>query len=399
MGTTGVPALSKAIMKITGYRVLRSMHDWGRPVGDVNGYIESGVTPVPIVLIDTDEGITGVGLGSDHDIDLIFPAIEGEDPRSVTALYDRMLAQVFKAGHSGATFGGIGTLDSALWDIKAKAAGEPLWRLLGARDRFVAGYASGLDIALDDAALADFYATMAERGFTSGKLKGGRNSDDDIRRLGIIADTLRANTRHPALMLDANESWNVKQAVRHVSAVEAVHDLSWIEEPLRRWDAAGHARLTQSVKAAVATGENLTGLEQYAPLLDANAIDIVQAAAVWGVTHLLRVSAVAHGRNLPVSPVGLSSNSSVAHVAAAIPNHLSAEVQDLGQPFGVTIDQEFADGGIVLGDSPGGGVTVDEKAIAGRHEGADWLVERGPHVRPIRAGLQLVIDTPNPVPN
>ena len=385
-------------MKITGYRILRSVHEWGRPVGDVNGYIESGVTPVPILLVDTDEGITGVGVGSDHDIARIFPAIEGEDPRSVTALYDRMLAQVFKAGHNGATFGGIGTLDMALWDIKAKVAGEPLWRLLGARDRYVAGYASGLDIALDDTALAGFYATMAERGFTSGKLKGGRNSADDIRRLGIISDTLRVNTPRPGLMLDANESWNVKQAVRHVAAVEAVHDLSWIEEPLRRWDAAGHARLTRSVKAAVATGENLTGLEQYTPLLDAGAIDIVQAGAVWGITHFLRVATVAHGRNLPMSPVGLTANSAVAHAAAAIPNHLSAEVQDLGSPFGITIDQEYADGGIVLGDSPGAGVAIDESAIAAHVEGADWLVERGPHVRPSRAGLQLVSDTPTALP-
>ena len=385
-------------MKITGYRVLRSFHNWGRPVGDVNGYIESGVTPVPIVLVDTDEGVTGVGIGSDHDIARIFPAIEGEDPRAVTALYDRMLAQVFKAGHNGATFGGIGTLDMALWDIKAKVAGDPLWRLLGARDRFVAGYASGLDIALDDTKLAAFYTTMAERGFTSGKLKGGRNSADDIRRLGIIADALRVNAPRPGLMLDANESWNVKQAVRHVSAVEAVHDLSWIEEPLRRWDAAGHARLTRSVKAAVATGENLTGLEQYAPLLDAGAIDIVQTGAVWGITHLLRVAAVAYGKNLPVSPVGLTANSAVAHAAAAIPNHLSSEVQDLGSPFGVTIDQEYADGGIVLGDTPGAGVTIDEAAIAARVDASDWLTARGPHVRPPRAGLQLVVDSPIVLP-
>jgi L-alanine-DL-glutamate epimerase-like enolase superfamily enzyme len=385
-------------MKITGYRILRSFHEWGRPVGDVNGFIESGITPVPIVLIDTDEGITGVGIGSDHDIARIFPAIEGEDPRSVTALYDRMLAQVFKAGHNGATFGGIGTLDTALWDIKAKLAGEPLWRLLGGRDRFVAGYASGLDIALSDEELAVFYTTMAERGFTSGKLKGGRSSADDIRRLSIISETLTANTPRPGLMLDANESWNVKQAVRHVSAVEAVHDLSWIEEPLRRWDAAGHARLTSSVKAAVATGENLTGLEQYAPLLDAGAIDIVQTAAVWGVTHLLRVAAVAHGRNLPMSPVGLSANSAVTHAAAAIPNHLSAEVQDLGAPFGLTIDQEYADGGIILGNKPGAGVTIDEAAIAARIDESDWLIVNGPHVRPARAGLQLVTDSSMAVP-
>jgi len=385
-------------MKITGYRILRSSHEWGRPVGDVNGFIESGVTPVPIVLVETDEGVTGIGIGSDHDIARIFPAIEGEDPRSVTALYDRMLAQVFKAGHNGATFGGIGTLDMALWDIKAKLAGEPLWRLLGGRDRFVAGYASGLDIALDDDALAAFYSTMAERGFSSGKLKGGRNSADDIRRLGIISDALARNAPRPTLMLDANESWNVKQAVRYVSAVEAVHDLSWIEEPLRRWDAPGHARLSNSVRAAVATGENLTGLEQYTPLLDAGAVDIVQAAAVWGITHFLRVATVAHGRNLPVSPVGLTANPSVAHAAAAVPNHLVAEVQDLGSPFGVTIDQEYADGGIVLGDSPGAGVTVDENAITARSHGADWLLAQGPHVRPSRAGLHLAVDTSSPLP-
>lgn len=385
-------------MKVTGYRILRSVHDWGRPVGDVNGFIDSGVTPVSIVFVDTDEGISGVGIGSDHDIARIFPAIEGEDPRGVSALYDRMLAQVFKAGHSGATFGGIGTLDMALWDIKAKLLGEPLWRLLGGRDRFVTGYASGLDIALDDTELAAFYATMAERGFTSGKLKGGRDTGDDIRRLGIIDDALRVNTPRPGLMLDANESWNLKQAVRHVSAVEAAHDLSWIEEPLRRWDAAGHARLTRSVKSAVATGENLTGLEQYAPLLDAGAVDIVQAAAVWGITNFLRVAAVAHGRCLPVSPVGLTANPAVAHAATAIPNHITAEVQDFGSPFGVTIDQEFADGGIVLGDTPGVGVIVDEAAISERSLTADWLVSNGPHVRPVRAGLELVIETPGTLP-
>lgn len=217
------------------------------------------MTDVPIVILETDVGVIGVGMGSHHDIDRLFPAIEGEDPRAVTALYERMLARVFKAGHGGATFGGIGALDMALWDIKSKALGEPLWRLLGARDRFVAGYSSGLDIALDNERLARFYDGMAERGFVSGKLKGGLDLEGDIERLDIIRGALSRNSAHPTLMLDANESWNLKQAVRYVSAVEAVHDLAWIEEPLRRWDAIGHARLSRSVKAAVATGENLTG--------------------------------------------------------------------------------------------------------------------------------------------
>jgi L-alanine-DL-glutamate epimerase-like enolase superfamily enzyme len=162
-GTVAAPIRTiKDDMKITGYRCLRTYRDWGRPVGDVNGFIGSGLTEVPIVIVETDEGITGVATGSDHGVDELFRAIEGEDPRGVSALYDRMLAHVFKAGHAGATFGGIGTLDAALWDLKAKAAGEPLWRLLGAADRFVPGYASGLDIALDDEELASFYSSMAE---------------------------------------------------------------------------------------------------------------------------------------------------------------------------------------------------------------------------------------------
>ena len=379
-------------MKITGYRCLTTYHDWGRPVGDVNGFIRSGITEVPVVVLETDEGLTGVGTGSHQDIERLFPALEGEDPSAVSSLYDRMLAQVFKAGHGGATFGGIGTLDMAVWDLKAKAVGQPLWRLLGARDRFVPGYASGLDIALDDEQLAEFYASMAERGFTSGKLKGGRKAADDIRRLGIVSDALSRNIEHPALMLDANESWNLKQAVRYVAAIEEAVDLTWIEEPLRRWDAVGHARLSGAIRAAVATGENLTGLEQFRPLLDANAVDIVQSGAVWGVSHFLRVAMAAHSRDLPVSPVGLTANSAVTHAAAAVPNHLVSEIQDLGSPFGIRVDQEFADGGVILGDSPGVGIELDEELITANPRSASWFADGGPHVRSNRAGLRLVAD-------
>jgi L-alanine-DL-glutamate epimerase-like enolase superfamily enzyme len=377
-------------MKITGYRCLTTYRDWGRPIGDVNGFVESGVTEVPVVILETDAGISGIGTGSHQDIDLLFTAIEGEDPRGVNGLYDRMLAHVFKAGHAGATFGGIGTLDAALWDLKAKMAGEPLWRLLGARDRVVPGYASGLDIALDDEQLAVFYGRMAEHGFTSGKLKGGRDVEVDIRRLGVIAGELARNTSKPALMLDANESWNLKQAVRYISTVEEQLDLTWIEEPLRRWDAAGHARLTRSIRAGVATGENLTGLDQYLPLFDQGAVDVVQAGAVWGITHFLRVAYAAHSRNLPVSPVGLTANPGVAHAAASIPNHLSAEVQDLGAPFGILVDETYEDGAVILGDRPGIGLEIDEAAIAANPRSAPWLMPDGPHVRSERAGLRLV---------
>jgi L-alanine-DL-glutamate epimerase-like enolase superfamily enzyme len=106
----------------------------------------------------------------------------------------------------------------------------------------------------------------------------------------------------------------------------------------------------------------------------------------------LRVAYAAHSRDLPVSPVGLSANSTVAAAAAAVPNHLSAEVQDVGTPFGITIDQEIADGGVVLGDSPGNGVTVDEAEIERDQRSGSWSAPEGPHVRSHRAGLRLVAD-------
>lgn len=379
-------------MKITGYRTLSTRHAWNRSIGDVNGHIREAVTEVPIVIVETDAGIDGVGIGSHADLDRLFPALLGEDPRAVTALFDRMTAQVFKSGHAGATYGGLATLDAALWDIKAKAAGEPLWRLLGARDRFVPGYASGLDIALDDDELAGFYAAFAERGYVAGKLKGGLDFDADLRRLGILADAFRGNTTTPGLMIDANESWQVKQAVRYVAALEEHVDLLWVEEPLRRWDAAGHARLSDAVRSAVATGENLTGVDQFRGLFDAGAPDIVQAGAIWGVSHFVRLSFAAAARDLPVSIVGYNANPAVAAAAAAVPNHLTTEVQAIDFAAGLTVDHEFVDGGIVLGDEPGAGIAVDEAAIEHAASGEGWGSAAGPHMRPDRAGLRLILD-------
>ena len=152
-----------------------------------------------------------------------------------------MLRHVFKAGHAGAVFGTIGALDTALWDIKAKAAGQPLWRLLGGRDRTVPAYASGLDIALS--------RRRARRGVQDlrrARPAGGEAQGRPRRRAGPGPADARPRRPHrgqpgsrPGLMLDANESWTRKQAVRHVAELERTVDLIWVEEPVRRWDAEG----------------------------------------------------------------------------------------------------------------------------------------------------------------
>jgi L-alanine-DL-glutamate epimerase-like enolase superfamily enzyme len=286
-------------------------------------------------------------------------------------------------------------LDSALWDIKAKAAGQPLWRLLGGRDRTVTAYASGLDIALSDEELAAVYRTYAERGVRTAKLKGGLDVDRDLARLTIVRDVLaEAHPRsRPGLMLDANESWTRKQAVRHVAQLEQSVDLIWVEEPVRRWDAEGMVVVGRGVRASIAAGENLSGLEQFRPLLAAGALDVVQTAAGWGVTHFLRVAALAHAHDLPISPIG-TTPLGLVHAATAVPNHIAAELQDLTPPTGLCVDVTVEEGCFVLGDSPGVGVTVDEAVISRLHETAGPPAEDGPHVRPANAGRRLDNEPP-----
>ncbi|MEU7756680.1 mandelate racemase/muconate lactonizing enzyme family protein [Micromonospora sp. NPDC049101] len=378
-------------MRITGYRTLSTVQEWGRPVGDANGVFADGVVPVSIVIVDTDEGISGVGLGPHVEIERIFAAIEGEDPRAVTTLYDRMLRHTFKAGHAGPVFGTIGALDTALWDIKAQAAGEPLWRLLGGRDRRVNAYASGLDIGLTDDELVAEYEVYASHGLRAAKLKGGLDIDRDRHRLTLVRDVLTeaGHGRRPGLMLDVNEAWTRKQAVRHVGDLERTLDLIWIEEPVRRWDAEGLAVVSRGVSASVATGENLTGLEQYRPLLAAGAVDVVQMAAVWGVTHFLRASALAHAYDLPVSPIG-NSPIGLLHAATSVPNHLTSELQDLHPPVGVSVDLHVEDGAFILGDAPGLGVRVDEEQIRAANHRPQVQTAESPNVRPERAGRRLL---------
>ncbi|WP_026924459.1 mandelate racemase/muconate lactonizing enzyme family protein [Glycomyces arizonensis] len=380
-------------MKITGYRTLTTVQEWGRPVGDANGVIADGRVAVPIVLVDTDEGATGIGIGSHAGLETVFAAIDGEDPRSTVALYDRMLRHTFKAGHAGTVFGAAGALDTALWDIKAQVADEPLWRLLGGRDRTVPAYASALDIGLDDEELADAYRRYAERGVRAAKLKGGLDVERDRTRLTLVRELLTEAGRgkRPSLMLDANETWTRKQAVRHVEALERTLDLTWVEEPVRRWDAEGLAAVQRGVRASVASGENLTGIEQYRPLLKAGGLDVVQASAVWGVTHFLRVAALAHAHDLPVSPVG-NTPVGLLHAATAVPNHIASELQDLLPPVGLSVDLRIEDGSFVLGDAPGLGIRVDEERIAALDPPPSAPGPRGPGVRPERAGQRLLDD-------
>ena len=353
-------------MKITGVRTRPYVMKLSRPLGDANTPHGFDSSAGLAVFVDSDEGVTGVAPGapgSDAAIAALSTLIVGRDPRGVRGLWQKMVNASFKGGNEGAANGAISSLDVALWDLKAKLNGEPLWKTLGASSRRVRAYASGIDMCLNDEDMAAFYRGKAAVGVSGGKLKVGIDLEADLRRTGVMKEALETSGKPAELMVDSNEYWSAKQAIRNISAFEEQFDLVWCEEPARRWDYRGLRKVSQSVKAAVATGENLNHIGDYMALMANEAVDVVQVGSgTSGITGALQVADMAYGFELPVSVMNSPGNH-MAHLAAALPNHIMMEVIDAGFEAVLNADNRIEDGYVVLGDAPGLGVEFDEEKL------------------------------------
>ena len=386
-------------MKITGFRVEQYLMKMDRAVGDSN--LPDGVDLMPgsILYLETDEKITGIALGyGGGGVATLFKALEGADPREVVGLWIKMNDWVHKGGNEGEANAALSIIDVALWDLKAKIAGEPVWRTLGAREGRVKAYASGLDYCLSDEDLFAFYRRMAERGVDGGKLKVGLDLEADLRRLGIMREALSIASARPQLMIDSNEYWSPKQAVRYIRKMEEKFDLVWVEEPARRWDYDGLRLVSQQVSAAVATAENINSLADVYPLIANQAVDVVNVSALHsGVTGCRQIANLAYAFDLPVSMMNCQANF-MAHIAAALPNHLSMEVVDPGREHCLKYDSRIEDGFIMLGDAPGFGIEVDEKKLADLKANPPTGKGRFPFPRRDGAGRYIVPPAPGEVP-
>jgi L-alanine-DL-glutamate epimerase-like enolase superfamily enzyme len=357
-------------MKITDVRTQIYEYEASRRIGDANfpqGF-ENLTRADLAVFIDTDAGITGISLGSPTTQPFIHQKgqlLLGRDPRGVRGLWKRMVDSVFKGGNEGIINDAISTLDVALWDLKAKINHEPLWKTLGASSRRVRAYASGIDMPLSDTELQTFYEGMAQLGISMGKLKVGLDPDRDARRLGIMQDALRQSGESPILCIDSNEYWSPKQSIQYITALEKQYEVFWCEEPARRWDYRGLRKVSQSIKAAVATGENLADISDFMPLIANEAVDIVQVGRnTSGITGAMQVAHLAYAFELPVAMMNCPGHF-MAHLAAALPNHIAIEVvfATPDPPNVVTSDTSIKDGYIVLGDTPGHGLSINEDEL------------------------------------
>ncbi len=340
-----------------------------RPIGDANDPVGRSRATVMAVQLETDEGLTGLSVGNPAARQTVVEFTEmlkGEDPAGVRGLWQRMADRAFKGGVEGIVKEAICHLDVALWDLKAKANGEPLWKTLGATSGQVQAYASGIDLPLSVEEITAFYARMADLGITLGKLKVGRDLEADLRRIELMRQALSKDGRTARLAIDANEYWSPKEAVRYVREVEKAFDLEWCEEPTRRWDVRGLRAVSRQITTAVATGENLNGTSDFLPLVHGEAVDIVQVGQYTsGITGALQVAELAAAYELPVATMNCPGDF-MAHIGTVMPQHLGVELVWSGWESIVDNHQIVADGWITLSDRPGLGLEL--RADADRYE-------------------------------
>ena len=285
----------------------------------------------------------------------------GEDPSDIQRLWIKLSWAAASVGRSGLSAQGIAPFDVALWDMKAKRAGLPLAKLLGAHRDSVRLYnTSGgfLSTALPQV-LENIDASLA-RGLGGIKIKVGHpDRNVDLQRVEAVRKKLGDNF---PLMVDANQQWDRPTAARICRILEQ-YNLTWIEEPLDAYDADGHAALAAALDTPIATGEMLTSFREHADLIEKHASDFVQpdAPRVGGITEFLKIMQLADYHGLSMAPHFAMEIH--LHLAAAYPREPWLEHFEWLEPL-FNERLVMKEGRMQVPNRPGLGFTLSDQAVA-----------------------------------
>ena len=344
---------------------------------------------VGIVKISTDEGITGWGEGCEGPSstvvnNIISPMIVGEDPMNRLGIWQKMFHSMYN-GNVAVGYGGsaISAVDMALWDITGKALGVPVNMLIGGmiRDR-VPVYATGLYYTKNekDGRLSLEAQTYAEQGFLGMKTKvGGLPIQKDVERVRFIREIIGPDLK---LMIDANQAYNAHTAIK-IGNMLANSDILWFEEPVNAKDLESYLQVKSNIPMSVAGGENLRTRFEFKEFLAKRAYDIVQPDVinVGGISEMRNVSMHANTMGIQVNPHVWGSPIMIAatlHVISTIP---PCPESFIAEPFEQEPVMEYdrtpseirdhlchesfvmEEGHLKVPDTPGLGITVDEKVL------------------------------------
>jgi D-galactarolactone cycloisomerase len=339
-----------------------------------------------ICVVETDAGLQGYGeafyFGGPSTIvaqiidRALGPLIIGADPMDTAVLWDRLYNWTRDQGQKGVTISAISALDIALWDLKGKALGLPVYKLLGGAYRTRAkAYATGLYEPQGVPSIVDALVTEAmgyrEAGFRGMKLKIGYDLETDLTYVRAIREAIGDDV---ALMVDANHAYNAVEAARLARAMEP-YAITWFEEPVPPEDLDGYCEIRRATTIPIAGGECEYTRFGFRRLINRRAVDYLQPdlCATGGFTEMSRIIAMATAAHLPVIPhvwgthVGLAASlqafAALPHVPERrFPAEPWFEYDRSANPLreGVTVEAfPFEDGYLAIPDRPGLGVTLD----------------------------------------
>ena len=336
------------------------------------GQVTSRVTT--IIRVHTDGPMVGIGAAYSHPdlVKLIVernlaPHLAGRDPADVESLWDLMYGLTRWYGRKGAAMSALGGVDIALWDLRGKAAGRPVWQLLGSERDYAPAYASGLFWADEVGQLESEAARHVEHGFRRVKMRLGRSSQYD---LAAVDAAQRGAGAGNDVIVDGSHRYSLERA-EWMARELAARDVFWFEEPFPPEEIDAYTALRPRIDVPLAAGENDFGVQGFRELIRAEAVDVIQpdACRAGGLTECVRIGRLAAEAGLEVAThtwsdaVALVAN---AHFVAALPNGLTVEVDQTGSPFIEELLEEplrIVDGRLALGDGPGLGISLDQRAL------------------------------------
>lgn len=304
-------------------------------------------------------GTNGHGIHATIEKDLT-PRLIGARADLIESLWQKMWWATHYGGRAGAAIMAISAIDMALWDLKAKRFGVPLWTLLGGHDAKVPCYAGGIDLYFSlDKLLAQTDDNLA-RGFRAIKMKVGRpRLSEDVARVKAMREHLGADF---PLMVDANMRWSVDEAIRAARALQP-HGVFWVEEPTIPDDVDGHARIVREGGVPIAAGENLRTLFEFTQYMRASAVTFPEpdVTVCGGITPFMKIAKVAEAFNLPVTTHG--AHDVTVHLLAAVPNRSYLEAHGFGLDRFIAEPLRIEEGFAIAPDRPGHGIAFDWKGL------------------------------------
>ena len=230
------------------------------------------------------------------------PLAIGSDVWGTEALWDRIYWATYYAGRRGLLIHALSALDTAMWDCKAKLAGVPLARLLGADRSQVEAYESSTGwLSSPTDQLVRAAADAIEAGFTAFKvIVGSPDVRLDVARVAAVRKSIGPE---PRLMVDAGQKWDVRVALDAIRRM-AEHDIYWIEEPITADDPEGHRRLMEQNDTRIASGQCFVTRHEARTFIAPRALDVIQhdVARIGGVTEWWRVAHLAESAGLEIAP-------------------------------------------------------------------------------------------------